>query len=168
MAEKESGDQNELERGRSSRAMVGGASPRTHPVGRDPQRVLVVDDNRDCADTLQILLATFGYEVDVAYEGFTAMKMFHATPFGIVLLDIGMPGMHGLELARRLRSSTSSCPTIIAISGWTDAKTKEQAREAGIDRYVVKPVEIDELQQLLAGVGRERSVQWQAGNHGSR
>src|SRR5688572_20865283 len=101
-----------------------------------------------------LLLSTFGYEVHVAYEGYTAMKMFNATPFGIVLLDIAMPGMHGLELARRLRRSTSPCPSIIAISGRADARTKEQAREAGIDRYVVKPVEIDELQQLLAGVGR--------------
>jgi len=135
MAEKEFGDQNLSD-------------------GRDRRLVLVVDDNRDCADSLQVLLSSFGYEVHVAYEGDTAIRMFNAIPFGIVLLDIAMPRMHGLELARRLRRSTSSCPPIIAISGWADAGTKEQAREAGIDRYVVKPVEIDELHQLLAGVGR--------------
>jgi DNA-binding response OmpR family regulator len=154
MAEKEFGDQNESDRDRASPVMAGSSTSYPSLAGRDRRLVLVVDDNRDCADSLQVLLSTFGYEVHVAYEGYTAMKMFNATPFGIVLLDIAMPGMHGLELARRLRRSTSPCPSIIAISGRADARTKEQAREAGIDRYVVKPVEIDELQQLLAGVGR--------------
>ncbi len=101
-----------------------------------------------------MLLSALGYEVHVAYEGYTAMRMFNTTPFGAVLLDIAMPGMHGFELARLLRMSTSPCPPIIAISGWADAKTKGLAREAGIDSYIVKPAEIDELQQLLAGVSR--------------
>jgi DNA-binding response OmpR family regulator len=101
-----------------------------------------------------MLLSTFGYEVHVAYDGYAAIRMFNSTPFGAVLLDLTMPGMHGFELARRLRMSTSSCPAIIAISGWADAETKAQARKAGIYSYIVKPAEIDEVQQVLAGVGR--------------
>jgi len=112
--------------------------------------VLIVDDNRDCADSLRVLLSTFGLEAHVAYEGNSAMKMFEANSFGVVLLDLSMPGMDGFELARRLRESASSCPAIVAISGWADAKTKEQALKAGIDRYLVKPVEIEVLRELLA------------------
>jgi DNA-binding response OmpR family regulator len=83
------------------------------------------------------------------------MRMFNATPYGAVLLDLTMPEMHGFELARRLRMSSSACPPIIAISGWADARTKGQARDAGIDSYIVKPADIDELQRLLAGIGRK-------------
>jgi len=100
-----------------------------------------------------MLLSTFGCEVHVAYDG-SAIRMFNSMPFGAVLLDLAMPGMQGFEVARRLRMSTSSCPPIIAISGWADAKTKAQARKAGIHSYIVKPAEIDELEQVLAGLGR--------------
>jgi len=115
------------------------------------RHVLIVDDHRDCADSLQVLLSTFGFEAQVAYEGHTAMRMFEATPFAVVFLDLSMPGMDGFELARRLRSASSSCPAIFAISGWADARTKEKAREAGVDCYLVKPVEIDELREVLEG-----------------
>jgi DNA-binding response OmpR family regulator len=78
------------------------------------------------------------------------MRMLEANRFGVVLLDLAMPGMDGFELARRVRSSSGSSPAIFAVSGWTDARTKEKAREAGVDFYLVKPVEIEQLQQLLA------------------
>ena len=137
MAEQEVGDQERV-RARASPAMAGGR-----------KIVLIVDDHRDCADSLQVLLSTFGYEVHVAYEGYAAMRMLEATPFSVVLLDLSMPGIDGFEVARCLRRSISPCPEIIAISGWADATTKKKAREAGIDCYLVKPVEIEELRERL-------------------
>jgi DNA-binding response OmpR family regulator len=149
MREKEFGDQTECVPGRAFPATGEGSSPHANPAPRCRRIILIVDDHRDCADSLQVLLSSFGHEVHVAYDGHTAMRMFKATRFGVVLLDIAMPGMDGFELARHLRRSTSFRPALFAISGWADARTKVRAREAGIDRYLVKPVEIEELQELL-------------------
>ena len=66
-----------------------------------------------------------------------------------MLLDLSMPGMDGFDLARQLRKATPSCPSIVAVSGWADLPTKQKAREAGIDGYLVKPVEIEDLRAML-------------------
>jgi DNA-binding response OmpR family regulator len=63
--------------------------------------------------------------------------------------------MNGFDLARRLRNATTPCPSIIAISGWADSPTKQKAREAGIDRYLVKPVDIEGLREMLDGAESE-------------
>jgi CheY-like chemotaxis protein len=150
VAEKELAAQNERVRDRAIPGRDGSPALRaTRAVGAR-QRVLIVDDNRDCADSLQLVLSSFGHDAQVAYDGFDAMQVLRdGGAFDVVLLDLSMPRMNGFDLARRLRNATMPCPAIIAISGWADSPTKQKAREAGIDGYLVKPVEIEQLRQML-------------------
>ena len=116
------------------------------------RRILVVDDNADAADTLEALLKSLGHTVVVSHEGSQAIEA--ATRFRpeIALLDIGMPGMSGYELARRLRALWPNQPLrIVAITGWGQEMDRQQSREAGFDMHLVKPVELDDLQDALAG-----------------
>jgi DNA-binding response OmpR family regulator len=120
------------------------------PADRERPRVLVVDDSRDTADTLQMLLADMGYEAHVAYEGDAALQLSQETAFAVVLLDLAMPGMDGFELAQRMRRSSAACPPFIAVTGWTDLRTRIRARGAGMECCLIKPVDIAELQRWLA------------------
>jgi PAS domain S-box-containing protein len=114
------------------------------------KRVLVVDDNRDSARSLAMLLEISGYTVDVTFDGPEALKMFEATLPDIVLLDIGMPGMDGYEVARRIRSTAHGSATLlIALTGWGQAEDKRRAAEAGFDHHLTKPVDLELLDSLL-------------------
>jgi DNA-binding response OmpR family regulator len=119
---------------------------------RGRPRILIVDDNRDAADSLQLLLETMGYEAQVAYDGHAALRLAETTDFSVVLLDLAMPKMDGFELAARMRTSLANCPPIIAVTGWADFRTQIRARAAGCVCRLVKPVEIDELQRCLRSV----------------
>jgi DNA-binding response OmpR family regulator len=112
-------------------------------------RILIVDDNRDGADSLQILLESLGYEAQVAYEGYTALRMLDAIAFSVILLDLAMPGIDGFELARRIRASSAASPPIIAVTGWADHKTHTLTQDAGMLCRLVKPIEIDELRRWI-------------------
>ncbi len=109
-------------------------------------RVLVVEDNQDAADSLADLLRIFGYEVRVAYSGpagLEAAQLFHPE---IVLCDIGLPGLDGYEVARRLRSDAGTTAVrLIAVTGYGDENDRERARQAGFDEHLVKPVDPDRL-----------------------
>ncbi|HEX7383577.1 MAG TPA: ATP-binding protein [Burkholderiaceae bacterium] len=118
------------------------------PLGR---RVLVVDDNRDAADSLALLLEHLGAEVQVAHDGAAALAAFERRPADAALLDLGMPGMDGLEVARRLRALPGGERVrLIALTGWGQAADRARTHEAGFDEHLVKPVDIDALQALLA------------------
>jgi CheY-like chemotaxis protein len=156
VAEKEFAAQNERVRDQAIPARDGSPTLRMTRAVHAPQHVLIVDDNRDCADSLQLVLASFGHDAQVAYDGVQAMQVLReGGVFDLVLLDLSMPGMNGFDLARRLRNATTPCPSIIAISGWADSPTKQKAREAGIDRYLVKPVDIEGLREMLDGAESE-------------
>ena len=117
------------------------------------KRILVVDDNRDAADSLAMLLRTLGAEVQVAYDGLEGLKAFQAHEPAVVLLDIGMPGMDGYEVVRRLRDrSKGKHVPIVALSGWGQEDDRRRAREAGFDHHLVKPANIDALQGLLSSL----------------
>ena len=114
-------------------------------------RVLVVDDNRDIAQSLQLLLTILGAEVQVAYDGAEAMRMFDDWPPTHVLMDLGMPGMDGYEAARRLRANHPDCPfRLIAVTGWGQEEDRQRTREAGFDEHLVKPVRLEELKEVLS------------------
>src|SRR5262249_26231253 len=117
------------------------------------KRVLVVDDNRDAADSLAMLLKLKGHHVRLAYDGPAALVA--ATEFGpdLVLLDLGMPGMDGYEVARRLRQTpgVESC-TLAALTGWGQEEDRRRTRAVGFDRHLVKPVDSAELSALLASL----------------
>lgn len=115
--------------------------PPDSPYADPPARVLVVDDNRDAADSLALLMAAAGYAPRVAYGGRTALRVAAEYQPDVVFLDLGMPGMDGYELARRLRQEPSTRDALlVAVSGYGREEDRRRAREAGIDRYFLKPV----------------------------
>jgi signal transduction histidine kinase/DNA-binding response OmpR family regulator len=119
------------------------------PVPRN-KRVLVVDDNEDAAETLAMLLGLIGADVRVAHDGPAALAAFAAFAPEVVLLDIGMPGMDGYEVARRLRALDPARDTsIVALTGWGQSEDRRLAREAGFDHHLVKPANVDALRAIL-------------------
>jgi signal transduction histidine kinase/CheY-like chemotaxis protein len=114
------------------------------------QRILVVDDNRDAADTLGLLLEADGAEVRVVYDGRAALAMAESFEPTSVLLDIGMPGMDGYEVARRLRQDERFAGVrIAALTGWGQDADRRQTRNRGFSHHLTKPVSIEELHRIL-------------------
>jgi PAS domain S-box-containing protein len=120
--------------------------------------VLVVDDNKDAAESLAMLLRTAGAEVRVAHDGPTALEEFERCEAHVVLLDIGMPDMDGCEVARRLREvSRPDRVALVALTGWGQDEDRRRVREAGFDHHLVKPVDLASLQALLTSLARAQS-----------
>jgi CheY-like chemotaxis protein len=121
-------------------------------------RILVVDDNHDAADSLSMLLDMYGAETRVANDGPAALAALGEFQPDVMVLDIGMPGMDGYELARRARAQPGGLGlTLIALSGWGQDEDRRRSKEAGIDHHLVKPVNLDALSSLLSGVAKKRS-----------
>lgn len=119
-------------------------------VARQSSRVLVVDDNIDTATGLARLLKFFGHDVQVAYDGPAALEAARAHHPEIVLLDIGLPGMDGYEVVKRLRMEECCKDSlIIAASGYGQDEDRHRSREAGFDHHLVKPVDYDVLMTLF-------------------
>jgi PAS domain S-box-containing protein len=117
-------------------------------------RVLVVDDNIDAALTLNALLQTLGHETCVVYDGLSALQKAAEFHPDIVMLDIGMPGLDGYEVARRLQVLKKDRPfRIVAVTGWDQETDRAKSREAGFDLHLVKPVDLDDLTRALTGRG---------------
>jgi signal transduction histidine kinase/CheY-like chemotaxis protein len=117
-----------------------------------PCRILVVDDNRDAADMLNNLLTANGHWVQVAYDGEAALREAAAFQPQIGLLDIGMPGMDGYELAARLRRDARLAGLfLVAITGWGQEEDRRRALAAGFDAHLTKPADPDEIEALLLG-----------------
>jgi signal transduction histidine kinase/ActR/RegA family two-component response regulator len=113
--------------------------------------VLVVDDNIDAAQTLQLLLEAAGHHVSVAHSAVEALEVAQAHAPQLCLLDIGLPGISGYELARGLRTLPATAQaTLVAVTGYGRHEDREQARIAGFDHYYVKPVDVDALLALIA------------------
>jgi len=116
-------------------------------------RILVVDDNRDAADTLAILLRVEGNDIRTAYDGPEAVEvaeMFHPD---VVLLDIGLPKLNGYDVARRIRQQPwGHGATLIALTGWGKDEDRRLSQEAGFNFHLVKPVDLSALEDLLNGV----------------
>jgi PAS domain S-box-containing protein len=116
----------------------------------DGQRILVVDDNRDAADSLGMLLELEGALVQVVYDGRSAVAAARTTPPAAVLLDLGMPGMDGYEVARQLRSDERLRGLrIVALTGWGQEADRERTRTAGFDHHMTKPVDVYALVDWL-------------------
>lgn len=123
-----------------------------------PTRVLVVDDYQDLADSLALMLRALGAAARVAYDGqsaLTAAAEFHPD---VVFLDLGLPGITGLDVARAIRGRPEMSSTyLIAVSGWNHDEARRQSAEAGFDDYVVKPLALETLQRLLEAYRRSPS-----------
>ncbi|WP_288252567.1 hybrid sensor histidine kinase/response regulator [uncultured Hydrogenophaga sp.] len=133
------------------------ASEATSPVAGEAlrcaggrQRVLVVDDNADAADTLAALLQTLGVAATVAYSGAGALQAMEERSPTLALLDIGMPGMDGFALAERIRGNPAWSPvTLVALTGWAQKTDRERTAAARFDHHLVKPVDLGELIRIL-------------------
>jgi PAS domain S-box-containing protein len=113
-------------------------------------KVMVADDNRDAADSLQRILSIFGHEVRVVYDGAAAVKLGDEFKPRVAILDIGMPGTNGYEVARALRRSLGQRVTLVALTGWGQDADRRRAVEAGFDHHLTKPVDPGALNNLLA------------------
>jgi signal transduction histidine kinase/ActR/RegA family two-component response regulator len=134
-------------------AAMAASTPDALPMARVSMRVLVVDDNRDAADSLGVLLDHLGYEVEVAHDGATALRCVETFRPALVLLDIGMPEMDGFEVARRLRlQSRWQDLVLVALTGWGQEEDRQRTQAAGFDHHLVKPTDLDTLQRLLADI----------------
>jgi PAS domain S-box-containing protein len=112
-------------------------------------RVLIVDDNRDAADSLALLLQFEGRQTLCVYSGEEALQAVAAFDPQLVLLDIGLPGIDGYEVARRLRAAASDL-RVIALSGYGQIEDRQRSAAAGFDAHLVKPVDLDALKHALA------------------
>ncbi len=116
-----------------------------------PLRILVMDDHRDAVDSLAQILASWGAEIRIAYNGRDALDILSDFVPEVALLDLGMPGLSGFDVARRIRqSSTPGSLRLVALTGWGQQEDRRRTREAGFDHHLTKPVDIEELRQLLA------------------
>jgi CheY-like chemotaxis protein len=114
------------------------------------RRLLVVDDNRDAAESMSMLLQMWGHEVVFAYDGPSALETAEQWQPEAVFLDIGLPGMDGYEVAERLRELPhAKGAVLIAITGYGHDDDRRRSRRAGIDHHLVKPVAPDALRSLI-------------------
>ncbi|MGE0161052.1 MAG: ATP-binding protein [Gemmatimonadales bacterium] len=127
------------------------------PASLPPRRILVVDDNRDAAESLGTLLELLGADVCVAYSGVEALEAFSTYEPAVVLLDIGMPDMDGHEVARRIRQEPGARKvTLIALTGWGQEQDRRRSESAGFDYHLVKPADLQVLESLLSSLRADR------------
>ena len=118
--------------------------PPTAPI------VLLVEDNADAREALRALLELDGYGVEAAADGVGALEIVRARRLDIALIDIGLPGVDGYEVARRIRDLAVPQPTLIALTGYSQPEDRRRVQEAGFDAHLVKPVDPAELTRVLA------------------
>jgi CheY-like chemotaxis protein len=137
---------------RSQRRVV---APRSAVVTQaQPRRILVVEDNVDAAEAMQLLLEGMGHSVTVVNDGADALRVASEMRPDLVLLDIGLPGVNGYELARRLRDAPETqAAHLVAVTGYGQAKDRARSLEAGFDMHLVKPVDPAQLRDVVGQLG---------------
>ncbi len=132
-----------------------GATPR---LDAEPLSILVIEDNDDVADTLAAWLEGLGHRVDVARTGPSGLAAVLANKPDVVLCDVGLPGMDGVEVCQRVREQAREFrPLMVALTGWGMEKDRKRTAEAGFDHHLVKPVKLDTLSDVLNSVGSKTS-----------
>ena len=127
---------------------------------RGDRRVLVVDDNDDAAELLALMLQKAGYQTATAHDGMSALEVAHTLAPHVVILDIGLPGMSGYEVARKLRTDTRHASTaLIALTGWGSSEDRRRALAAGFDVHLTKPVAAADLHSALSRASELRQRQ---------
>jgi signal transduction histidine kinase len=124
---------------------------RAAPAAGGPRRILLADDNVDFATSLASVLQRRGHDVRVVHDGAEALRAVETFRPEFAFLDIGMPKVHGYELARRLRENpeTADC-VLVAVTGWGQPDDRNRARDAGFDRHLVKPVDPEDIEAIIA------------------
>jgi signal transduction histidine kinase/CheY-like chemotaxis protein len=128
------------------------AQRESNAVDTAPIHVIVVDDNRDAADALALLLREMGHTTEVAYTPAAALELPGRLRADLFLLDIGLPGMDGYELARQLRASTKSAAHFVALTGFGAPNGARRSLESGFDCHLVKPVSLESLRRIVGEV----------------
>ncbi len=129
----------------------------THEINKQTnrERIMLVDDNVDSVETMADLLVSLGHDVRIAHNGFDALEIAREFAPEIAFLDIGMPGMSGYDLARRLKELPELAGTIlVAVTGWGQEKDRQLSREAGFDHHLVKPVKLVQLLEIIELVNK--------------
>jgi two-component system CheB/CheR fusion protein len=137
-----------------ARTVIGAGTP----LGQSsrPKRVLIVEDNPDAAESLRLLLQILGHHVRAVHDGLAALEAARANLPDLMLIDIGLPGMDGYELARTIRGDVAlKGLLLIALTGYGQPEDRAQATAAGFDYYLVKPVDLDALGQLVSRIGSQ-------------
>jgi CheY-like chemotaxis protein len=135
---------------------VGGADEAA--ASKSSLRILIVDDNRDGADSLAMLLRLMGNDTRTAYDGQQGVAVAGAFRPDVMLLDIGLPKLNGYEACRRIREQAwGKKVVLIAVTGWGQEEDRRRSHAAGFDHHLVKPVDPQELIKLLAGFQPVRS-----------
>jgi PAS domain S-box-containing protein len=117
------------------------------------RRVLIADDNRDAAETLGMLLSVAGYQVELCHSGSEAVSKIAQSRPDVAILDIGMPGMNGFEVAREVRAQAWGDEIrLIALTGWGQEEDQRASRSAGFDHHLTKPVDLPELEHVIASL----------------
>jgi CheY-like chemotaxis protein len=125
-----------------------------------PLCVLVVDDNRDGADSLVLMLRQGGFESRAAYDGLSALRLAVASRPHAVLLDISLPGLDGYEVARRLRQEGGlGDALLVALTGWDSEEDRLRSAEAGFDLHLSKPLDWGRLRPLLADLAARQQAE---------
>ncbi|MCW7537390.1 ATP-binding protein [Aquabacterium sp. A7-Y] len=125
-----------------------------------PLHILLADDNVDFASSLASMLESLGHQVRVTHDGCAALQAALDEPPDIAFLDIGMPGLNGYDLARRLREQARTrAAVLVAVTGWGQDSDREQARRAGFDHHLVKPVEMSQVLPMLRAAAGEPAAQ---------
>jgi DNA-binding response OmpR family regulator len=141
---------------------MGLLAPPTSPESVDEQtvksRILIVDDNKDLATSLAVLLRIQGHVVEVVFDGNQGIETARLYRPRVVLLDIGLPSLDGYQVARALRQEGFNDTIIIAVSGYGQEDDRERSREAGMDHYLTKPVDIRTITDLIDQSDGPRSI----------
>ncbi len=137
---------------------LGETPPVSAPSLAPGLRVLVVDDNRDAALSLAMLLRLLCHDVQTAHDGHAALQLLKGSVPDLVLLDIGMPGLDGYEVASRIRETPGLSNVVLAaLTGWGQPEDRRRSAEAGFDHHLIKPVEADILGDLLSRLVADKS-----------
>ena len=136
----------------AARAGAPGGAPLAAGAGC---KVMIADDNRDAADTLARILAVYGHDVRVAYDGLAALSLCAEFEPQVAVVDIGMPVVDGYEVARRVRERHGARPNLIALTGWGQEHDRKSALDAGFDHHLTKPADPQALHDLIVKTCRE-------------
>jgi CheY-like chemotaxis protein len=121
--------------------------------------VLIVEDDKDSREGLRELLEVWGYRVEVAEDGAQGIEKAIQNPPGIALIDIGLPGLDGYQVAHRIREVFGERPILlVALTGYADPEDRRRVLESGFDAHVPKPINAEKLNSLLSGVQAEMTA----------
>jgi CheY-like chemotaxis protein len=142
----------------SESAEAAATAPRAVEEPTHPRRILIVDDNRDAATSLAMLLQLTGHETYLAHDGAAAFEATDRHRPELVLLDIGLPILNGHEVCRRIRGEPwGRDMVLIALTGWGQEEDRRKSKDAGFDGHLVKPVNYPTLLELLSSLTTARA-----------